>query len=192
MERFLTLQGEGYWSGSAAWFIRLAGCDVGCTWCDVKESWQEESHPRVALKTLVDEAETCGAKICVITGGEPLLHDLTDLTGSLRRVGLRVHLETSGTRPLSGQFDWITFSPKKFKAAQDFFYNRHDELKIIVHNPHDLVWAEEQASKCPNIGHRFLQPDWFRPEASTWIIEYVKTHPDWRISLQTHKFMNIP
>lgn len=192
MERFLTLQGEGFWSGSAAWFIRLAGCDVGCTWCDVKESWPEGAHPRIKVDELVAEARNSGTRICVITGGEPLIQDLKPLTKGLRKAGLRTHLETSGTRPLTGDFDWITFSPKKFKAPQDEFYSGHDELKIIVHNRHDLLWAEEQASKCPCDTHRFLQPDWFRPEASEWIIEYIKSHPNWRLSLQTHKFINIP
>jgi len=192
MERFLTLQGEGFWTGCAAWFIRLAGCDVGCVWCDVKESWPEEAHPRIGLAELTAEALASGAPICVITGGEPLLHDLGPLTDALRAAGLRTHLETSGTRPLSGTFDWVTFSPKKFKAAEAEFYERHDELKVIVHNRHDLQWAQEQAARCPAGGLRYLQPDWYRPEAVEWIVEFVKKHPEWRMSLQTHKFMNIP
>ena len=192
MEQFLTLQGEGFWSGSAAWFIRLAGCDVGCVWCDVKESWAADAHPVLAIDEMLLQAKQSSVPVAVVTGGEPLLHNLDALTEGLKTSGMRTHLETSGTQPLTGEWDWITFSPKKFKAPLDEFYGRHDELKIIIHNRHDLTWAEEQAEMCTTPSHRFLQPDWFRPESVDWIIEYIKKNPKWRMSLQTHKFMNIP
>jgi len=192
MEHFYTLQGEGYWAGSATYFIRLAGCDVGCFWCDVKESWAVEAHPLLSVKELLLQVRVHPSKRIVITGGEPLLHNLDALTQTLRAEGYKTHIETSGTQPLSGEFDWICFSPKKFKAPLPEFYAIADELKVIVHNWHDLEWAEKQAAACAPKTLLYLQPQWYRPESTQWIIEYVKQNPKWRISLQTHKFLQIP
>ncbi|MFW5658380.1 MAG: 7-carboxy-7-deazaguanine synthase QueE [Bacteroidota bacterium] len=196
MEHFYTLQGEGYYTGCAAYFIRLGGCDVGCHWCDVKESWPVDAHPVLSLDELLASIRDTPAKIAVITGGEPLMHDLTALTDALHSAGLRTHIETSGTRPLSGALDWVTFSPKKFKAPLDAFYAVADELKVIVYNRHDLKWAQGHAEKLQDAGNTscqlLLQPEWDTPEAMQWIVEHVKRHPQWRISLQTHKFLEIP
>lgn len=192
MEHFYTLQGEGVFAGTAAYFIRLGGCDVGCHWCDVKESWHAD-WPWVFTQTLVEAAKASGTSIVVITGGEPLLHDLNDLCNALRAAGLRVHLETSGTQPLRGAaFDWICFSPKKFKAPLPEFYGAAHELKVIVHNRHDLQWAETHAALVPATCQCLLQPEWDTPESAAWIVDYVKAHPRWRFSLQTHKYLNIP
>lgn len=192
MEHFYTLQGEGAHSGAAAYFIRLAGCDVGCHWCDVKESWPEDAHPRLSCAELLAAVKQTPTELVVITGGEPLLHDLGPLTRALHSEGYKLNIETSGTRPLSGEIDWVCFSPKKFKAPLETFYERADELKIIVHNRHDLQWAETHAAKCRPDCALYLQPEWFRPESAGWIIEYVKADPKWRVSLQTHKYMEIP
>ena len=143
MERFPTLQGEGAWTGHASWFIRLGGCDVGCSWCDVKESWPVDAHPRVDVDTLVQEAVDSGLPRVVVTGGEPAMHDLGPLTAALQDAGLATHLETSGTHPVSGDWDWVTLSPKKFKPCLEEWYNAADELKVVVVNSHDLQWAEE-------------------------------------------------
>lgn len=192
MEDFYTLQGEGIHSGRAAYFIRLAGCDVQCWWCDVKESWDESKHPRVRTGEIVQRARESGAPIAVITGGEPLLHDLLPLTLSLRRAGLEVHIETSGSSPLSGHLDWITLSPKRFKTPVEEVYRYVDELKVVVLTRKDLKWAEENAAKCPSTTNLLLQPEWDTPDSVPLILDYVKTHPEWRVSLQTHKFMQIP
>jgi len=193
MEQFLTIQGEGAFTGSAAYFIRLGGCDVGCVWCDVKESWDPDSHPKVPVKELVDNARSSGAEIVVITGGEPAMHDLNHLTSELQNAGLRTHIETSGTYMLSGVWHWICFSPKKFKRALDPFYPEADELKIVIYNKHDFQWAETHAHKVRKDCQLFLQPEWSKQEKILpLIIDYVKTNPRWRISLQTHKFINVP
>lgn len=192
MEHFYTLQGEGAWTGTAAYFIRLAGCDVGCFWCDVKESWDVSAHAEQSIEFLLESALAHHGRRVVVTGGEPLLHDLSDLTRVFHDAGFKLHIETSGTRPLSGAFDWVCFSPKKFKAPLSEFYVLADELKIIVYNKHDIEWAEEQAARCRDGMTLFLQPEWSRPESVEWIIEHVKQNPMWRISLQTHKFLNIP
>jgi organic radical activating enzyme len=193
MEMFYTLQGEGAFSGQAAYFIRLGGCDVGCVWCDVKESWDADAHPKIAVEAIVEEAAAHPARLAVITGGEPAMCDLNPLCDALHRLGFRVHIETSGAYPLLGRFDWITVSPKKFKAPLEDVVAQADELKVIVFNKSDFAWAEAHASYCSPDCLMLLQPEWDKSEAVTpLIIEYVKRHPRWRISLQTHKWMQIP
>ena len=193
MEDFYTIQGEGYYQGTAAYFIRLGGCDVGCIWCDVKDSWDASLHPLVSVKDMVARAKSSGAAVVVITGGEPLMYDLTILTETLKASGLRSHLETSGAYPLTGRWDWVCFSPKKFKAPDPSIYDHADELKIIVYNKSDFEWAEEHASKVDSRCQLFLQPEWSREkEVLPWIIDYVKANPQWQVSLQVHKYMNIP
>jgi 7-carboxy-7-deazaguanine synthase len=193
MEAFYTVQGEGLFSGQAAYFIRLGGCDVGCAWCDVKESWDASKHPTFSVEELVARAMQHPARIAVITGGEPLMHDLGPLTRALRAAGFRTHIETSGTHPLSGDWHHICFSPKKFKAPLPGIFPAAHELKVIVLNKHDLLWAEEHASRLPAECTLFLQPEWSKREAiMPLIVEHVKAHPRWRISLQTHKYLNIP
>ncbi len=193
MEYFYTIQGEGSYSGRAAFFIRLAGCDVGCVWCDVKESWDMSEHPLQTIDFLLNEVVTSGTDFVVITGGEPAMYDLTTLANRLKEQHIEVAIETSGTYPLLGAIDWYCFSPKKFKAPVDEAYSKASELKIIINHPSDFAWAEEHATKVSSNCNLYLQPEWskqerFLPE----IIAYVKNHPKWRISLQTHKFMNIP
>lgn len=193
MEYFYTIQGEGSYSGRAAFFIRLAGCDVGCVWCDVKESWDMSEHPLQTIDFLLHEVVTSGTDFVVITGGEPAMYDLTSLVNRLKEQHIEVAIETSGTYPLLGAIDWYCFSPKKFKAPVDEAYSKASELKIIINHPSDFAWAEEHATKVSSNCKLYLQPEWskqerFLPE----IIAYVKNHPKWRISLQTHKFMNIP
>ena len=193
MERFPTLQGEGMWTGHAAWFIRLGGCDVGCTWCDVKESWSVEVHPRVALDTLVEEAVASGLPRVVITGGEPAMHDLGPLTEVLKGAGLATHLETSGTHPVSGHWDWVTLSPKKFKPCLEPWYALADELKVVVVNSHDLAWAEEHASQLKPGALQFLQPEWDRRhEVMDRVLNRIQEAPQWRLSIQTHKVIGLP
>jgi 7-carboxy-7-deazaguanine synthase len=193
MEYFYTIQGEGEFQGYAAYFIRLAGCDVGCVWCDVKDSWDESAHPQVSISELAEKARLSGTKIVVITGGEPAMHDLTLLTDLLTKAGMRTHIETSGVYPLTGTWDWICFSPKKFKAPHESVFPIAHELKIVVYHKSDFVWAEELASSVSESCHLFLQPEWSREKEMTpLIVEYVKANPKWKISLQTHKYMNIP
>lgn len=192
MENFYTIQGEGCHSGKAAYFIRLAGCDVQCWWCDVKESWDADAHPTVKTEILVENAIESGTEFVVITGGEPLMHDLGPLTRSLKRRGLKVHIETSGSSPLSGELDWITLSPKRFKKPLDDIFPSVDELKVVVLTNKDLEWAELNAKKCPPSTTLLLQPEWDTPKSVGLIVEYVKKNPQWGISLQTHKFLNVP
>ncbi len=193
MERFYTLQGEGAYTGQAAYFIRLGGCDVGCVWCDVKESWDAAAHPQLAITDLVQEADAHPGRIVVITGGEPLMHDLTELTATMRAAGLRAHIETSGSSPFTGTWDWICLSPKKFKAALPEAFDRAHELKVVVFNKHDLQWAEEQAARVGPACICYLQPEWSkRDTVMPLITEHVKAHPRWRVSLQTHKYLDIP
>ncbi len=192
MEHFYTVQGEGFWTGVAAYFVRLGGCDVGCHWCDVKESWPMDSHPLMTVQEIVDEVLKSKANRVVITGGEPLMHDLTPLTQVLHFHNIKTHIETSGAHSLSGSFDWICLSPKKFKTALAEVYNMANELKIIVFNKHDLQWAENEATKVNENTLLFLQPEWSKKESNDWIVEYVKNNPKWRISLQTHKYLSIP
>ena len=193
MERFPTLQGEGAWTGHPAWFIRLGGCDVGCSWCDVKESWPVEAHPQVTVETLVKEVVESGLPMVVVTGGEPCMHNLGALTTGLSDAGLSVHLETSGAHPVSGTWDWVTLSPKKFKACRPEWYLEADELKVVVVNDHDLTWAEEHAARLAPGALKFLQPEWDRKEKVTdRIIQRIQRAPGWRLSLQTHKFIGLP
>ena len=193
MERFLTVQGEGAYTGAAAWFIRLGGCDVGCAWCDVKESWDVNAHPHVTAGTLVDEAVASKAPICVVTGGEPAMHDLTALTEGLQAAGIRTHIETSGTHPLTGSWDWVTFSPKRFKAPLDAIYAQTDELKVIVVNRQDLEWGREHAARLQTDARLYFQPEWDRREqVLDYTVAFVQENTEWRISLQTHKYLGLP
>lgn len=193
MEDFYTIQGEGAWQGNAAYFIRLGGCDVGCVWCDVKESWDASAHPIVGVSEMAERAKSTGCAMVVVTGGEPVMHDLSGLTDSLRATGMRAHLETSGAYPITGEWDWICLSPKKFKAPHASTLSKAHELKIIVYNKTDFSWAEEFASQVSPVCQLFLQPEWSKQgEILPLIIQYVKDNPRWRISLQVHKFMNIP
>ena len=193
MEHFYTLQGEGVHQGRAAYFIRLGGCDVGCAWCDVKESWEAEKHPVYSVTDLVDTVRATPAEIVVITGGEPLLHDLTFLTQTLHKAGLRVHIETSGSSPLSGELDWITLSPKKFKPPLPEVLPHAHELKIVVFNKSDFAWAENWAAQVSPQCRLFLQPEWSKADQMTpLIVDYIKAHPQWQLSLQTHKYINVP
>lgn len=192
MEHFHTIQGEGVFTGHSAYFIRLAGCDVGCHWCDVKDSWDADKHPRMTVDSLTELVKDSGAPIVVITGGEPLLHDLGPLTVSLKTLGVRIHLETSGSSPMSGQIDWVTLSPKRFKPPVDGAYAQVHELKVVVLTPKDFQWAEAHAEKCPPGTRLLLQPEWDTPRAMPLIVDYVKAHPQWTVSLQTHKYLNVP
>ncbi|MBL4705813.1 MAG: 7-carboxy-7-deazaguanine synthase QueE [Flavobacteriales bacterium] len=193
MEQFLTIQGEGYHSGRAAYFIRLGGCDVGCVWCDVKESWAAGDHPILPVNQLVNETLETNANFVVITGGEPAMYPLDHITKELNNRGIETAVETSGAYELSGNWHWICFSPKKFKAPVPSIYEQAHELKIIVFNIHDLKWAEEHASKVNENCKLYLQPEWGKQEEMMpVIINYVKNNPQWKISLQTHKYLNIP
>ena len=192
MEEFYTIQGEGFHTGTAAYFIRIGGCDVGCHWCDVKESWNAELHPPTHIGQIVENASKF-SKTIVITGGEPLMWDMTELTSLLKSQKLNVHIETSGAYSLTGFWDWICLSPKKNKLPTQTVYNNAHELKVIIHNKHDFIFAEEQAEKVNNNAILFLQPEWSKKEEMTpMIVEYVMKNPKWRISLQTHKYLNIP
>ena len=193
MEEFYTIQGEGFNTGQAAYFIRLGGCDVGCHWCDVKESWDASLHPLTSIRDIVDKANSFPAKAVVITGGEPLLYNLEPLCSMLHKHGIRIFLETSGAYPVSGSFDWICVSPKKFKSPRKDMLEIADELKVIVFNKQDFDWAEQHASFLKTNCLQYLQPEWSKstvlmPE----IVEFVKMNPQWKISLQTHKYMHIP
>jgi organic radical activating enzyme len=193
MEDFYTIQGEGFHQGRAAYFIRLGGCDVGCVWCDVKESWDAAMHPLVSVEEIAAKTAGSGAPVVVITGGEPVMYDLSVLTQKLKDTGLRTHIETSGVYPLTGTWDWVCFSPKKFKAPHPAIFEKADELKVIVFNKSDFAWAEDFASKVRGQCKLFLQPEWSKEkEMLPLIIEYVKANPRWEVSLQIHKYMNIP
>jgi 7-carboxy-7-deazaguanine synthase len=193
MEDFYTIQGEGFYQGSAAYFIRLAGCDVGCVWCDVKDSWDVSAHPKVKISTIVEKAKASGSNIAVITGGEPAIHNLEVLTTELKAAGLKTNIETSGVYELTGTWDWICFSPKKFKAPHPSVPTQADELKVIVYNKSDFDWAEEFAKQVSAKCKLYLQPEWSKEkEMLPLIIDYVKANPKWQISLQVHKYMNIP
>jgi 7-carboxy-7-deazaguanine synthase len=192
MEEFYTIQGEGYHTGTAAYFIRIGGCDVGCHWCDVKESWNAELHPPTDISQIVQNAKKY-SKTIVVTGGEPLMWDMTELTTNLKAQNLQVHIETSGAYKLSGIWDWICLSPKKNKLPTQTVYDAANELKVIIHNKHDFIFAEEQAEKVNTNAILFLQPEWSKKEEMTpQIVDYVMANPKWRVSLQTHKYLNIP
>jgi 7-carboxy-7-deazaguanine synthase len=193
MEDFYTIQGEGYNSGKAAYFIRLGGCDVGCPWCDVKESWDAEKHPLTAADFIVQNALKYPSKNVVVTGGEPLIYNLDYLTAQLNAKGVKTFIETSGAYPLSGSWDWICLSPKKFKAPMPNVIASAHELKVIVFNKSDFIWAEEHAKHVSTTCKLFLQPEWSKAqEMMPLIVDYVMNNPQWEVSLQTHKFMNIP
>lgn len=192
MEEFYTIQGEGFHKGTAAYFIRVGGCDVGCHWCDVKESWNAELHPPTDTSQIVENAAKYSDTI-VVTGGEPLTWDMTELTKQLKDRGLKVHIETSGAYELTGEWDWICLSPKKLKLPTQKVYDKANELKVIVYNKDDFRFAEEQASKVNKDCILYLQPEWSkRDKVIPEIVEYVMANPKWKVSLQTHKYLNIP
>ncbi len=193
MESFLTLQGEGFWQGASAFFIRTAGCDVGCVWCDVKESWGLKAEQFKQVDDLVTKAKASNSEIVVITGGEPAMWNLSEITSRLRNSGLRTHIETSGVHPLTGDWHWICLSPKKFKPTTDDIHEKADELKVIVYHKSDFQFAEEHAKKVGPDCKLYLQPEWGRVnQMAPLIVDYVKENPQWRISIQTHKYLNIP
>ncbi|HEK21582.1 7-carboxy-7-deazaguanine synthase QueE [Mucilaginibacter sp. 44-25] len=193
MEEFYTIQGEGYNTGKAAYFIRLGGCDVGCHWCDVKESWDAELHPLTAADTIVKNAMHHPSKAVVITGGEPLIYNLDYLTGQLQQNGIRTFIETSGAYPLSGHWDWICLSPKKFKSPMQQVADKANELKVIIFNKSDFAFAEHHAQLVGPDCKLYLQPEWSKhKEITPLIVDYVMANPKWEISLQTHKYLNIP
>jgi organic radical activating enzyme len=204
MEHFYTLQGEGFHQGKAAYFIRLGGCDVGCIWCDVKESWDADKHPKYDMGSLIEDIKKNipvspsagggqGEAIVVITGGEPLMHDLSELTKEFQAGGFKTHLETSGAYPLTGSWDWICLSPKKFKAPLPGILPEAHELKVVVFNKSDFEWAEKYAAWVSSNCKLYLQPEWDKASQMTpLIIDYIKAHPKWELSLQIHKYINVP
>ena len=193
MEAFYTIQGEGFHQGKAAYFIRLAGCDVGCVWCDVKDSWDSEAHPKKSIAEIVAGASQFPGRLAVITGGEPLMHDCTALTNQLYKAGFTTNIETSGAYPLSGEWDWICLSPKKFKAPLPEILPLANELKVVIYNKTDLEWAEQWASRVAANCKLFLQPEWSKSESVTpLIIDYIKNNPRWEFSLQLHKYIHVP
>lgn len=193
MEEFYTIQGEGFNTGKAAYFIRIGGCDVGCHWCDVKESWDASLHPLTPTETILNHVLESKTPAVVVTGGEPLIYNLIYLTGLLKQNNIQTYIETSGAYPLSGNWDWICLSPKKTMLPKEENYSAAHELKIIVFNKHDFIWAEEQAAKVGKDCFLYLQPEWSnRNEITPLIVEYVKQNPRWMISLQTHKYIDIP
>jgi 7-carboxy-7-deazaguanine synthase len=193
MEAFYTIQGEGFHQGRAAYFIRLGGCDVGCFWCDVKESWDASRHPLKTIDQITDDAKLHLARLAVITGGEPLMHNLDELTEALQRNGFTTNIETSGAYNLSGKWDWICLSPKKFKPPLPEILSKADELKIIVYNQSDFAWAEKHAVMVSPECKLYLQPEWDKAHVVTpAIIDYIKQNPKWELSLQIHKYINVP
>jgi organic radical activating enzyme len=205
MESFYTLQGEGLHAGKAAYFIRLGGCDVGCVWCDVKESWDADAHPKFSVEAIVEKAiEESGIKkltpstlnlkpLVVITGGEPLLHNLNELTAALQQAGFETNIETSGSSALSGNWNWICLSPKKFKAPLQEVIVAANELKVVVFNKHDFEWAETYAAQVNANCKLYLQAEWDKKEIVTpLIIDYIKNNPQWQLSVQIHKYINVP
>jgi 7-carboxy-7-deazaguanine synthase len=193
MEHFYTIQGEGFHQGRAAYFIRLGGCDVGCVWCDVKESWDASIHPQVSIDFLLTEIRKTAAKLIVITGGEPLMHNLSTLTTTLQQAGFETNIETSGSSPLSGKWNWICLSPKKFKAPLPEVVPYANELKIIVFNTSDFKWAETYAAQVAPNCKLYLQPEWSKAkELIPLIVNYIKENPQWELSLQLHKYINVP
>lgn len=193
MESYYTIQGEGCHQGKAAYFIRLAGCDVGCHWCDVKDSWNAEQYPVIPVRNIVDEAIKFPSRLAVITGGEPMMYNLDFLTGELHKSGFKTHAESSGAYKITGAWDWICFSPKKFKKPDPDIYNKANELKVIIYNKSDFDWAEEFVERVTDRCRLFLQPEWsMQKEMMPLIIDYIKNNPQWEMSLQIHKFMNIP
>ena len=200
MESFYTIQGEGFYQGRAAYFIRLGGCDVGCVWCDVKESWDASKHPQRSITDIVEEVEQAcqpgedgKGPVVVITGGEPLMHDLTALTAALKAKGYQTNLETSGSWPVTGTWDWICLSPKKFKFPLPEVLPQANELKVVIFNKSDLAWAEQHAGQVSPHCKLYLQPEWDKSQAMTpLIVEYIKANPRWEFSLQIHKYIHVP
>ena len=192
MESFYSIQGEGYHSGKPAYFIRLAGCDVKCKWCDVKDSWSISPDQYLDVNKIVNKIDQVSAEIIVITGGEPLHHNLDNLTSALKKIGKKIHLETSGTEPLTGEFDWICLSPKKNKKPLDDYFKIADELKMVIYRINDFRWAERNASKINEKAKLILQPEWsMEKKMNPEIIKFIKLNPKWRISLQTHKYLKV-
>ena len=193
MEMFYSLQGEGYHQGKAAFFIRLAGCDVGCVWCDVKDSWDASKHPQLSIDEIVNAALSHPSKIAIVTGGEPLLHALDPLTTALKTAGFQTHIETSGSSPLSGQWDWICLSPKKFKFPLEESIAAASELKVVVFNKSDIEWAESFEKKVSPNCKLYLQPEWDKADTMTPLaIDYIKARPQWELSAQLHKYIQVP
>ena len=193
MEMFYTLQGEGYHQGKAAYFIRLAGCDVGCVWCDVKESWDASKHPVLSIEEIVTSALAHPARLAIITGGEPLLYNLDALTTALKKEGFEVNIETSGSSPMSGKWDWVCLSPKKFKAPLTESIQAASELKVVIFNTHDFEWAETYAKQVAPNCKLYLQPEWDKSnEITPLVIEYIKANPKWELSAQLHKYIQVP
>jgi 7-carboxy-7-deazaguanine synthase len=193
MESFYTLQGEGYHQGRAAYFIRLGGCDVGCVWCDVKDSWDADKHPQVPIDQIVAEAAAFPGRLAVITGGEPLLHQLDELTLALKAAGFETNMETSGSSPMSGHWDWVCLSPKKFKFPLPEVVAAADELKVVIFNKSDFSWAEQYAAQVKPGCRLYLQPEWDKKDqVMPLIIDYIKDHPMWTLSIQSHKYINVP
>ena len=192
MEAFYTIQGEGFHKGAASYFIRTGGCDVGCHWCDVKESWDENSHPIISVEEIVKKS--AGFSDCVVvTGGEPLMWNMNPLTKALKKLGKKTHIETSGAYPLTGIWDWVCLSPKKAKLPIEDAYNHANELKIIIYNNHDFKFAEQEAKKVNKNAILYLQPEWGKREKMMpLMVDFIKKNPKWKISLQTHKYLNIP
>lgn len=193
MEHFYTLQGEGFHQGKAAYFIRLGGCDVGCVWCDVKDSWDAGTHPQYTIENIISNVKNTPARLVVITGGEPLMHNLDALTTALKAAGLQTNIETSGAHPLSGHWDWICLSPKKFKAPLPEILPHANELKVVIFNKTDFEWAEQYAAQVTPECKLYLQPEWDKAAIVTpLIVDYIKANPKWELSLQVHKYINVP
>jgi len=193
MEDFYTIQGEGFHTGKPAWFARIGGCDVGCSWCDVKESWNAETWPLTETDDIIRRIEGCPSKSVVVTGGEPLMYNLGYLCENLKKRGFTIYLETSGSHPLTGSWDWICLSPKKFSPPLDEIYQKADEYKVIIQSRGDFDWAEKNTDRLRDDCRLYLQPEWSKAESiMEYIVAYVKAHPKWNISLQTHKYMRIP
>ena len=192
MEYFYSIQGEGVFVGQPSFFIRMGGCDVGCVWCDVKDSWDADKHPKISIDSLLEEAIKYPSRLVIITGGEPAMYDLTELTKKFKEAGYRVHIETSGAYPLVGEFDWITFSPKKFKKPLEDVAKMANELKIVVFNKSDIKWAEEHQKLVSSDCKLFLQPEWDKRKISEKIVfNYILTNHNWFVSLQTHKYLGV-
>lgn len=193
MEHFYTLQGEGAHSGVAAYFIRLGGCNVGCVWCDVKDSWDADAHPKMHVDDIAAAAAQHPGRVAVVTGGEPAMYDLTALCAALHKQGFKIHIETSGAYPLSGDLDWVTLSPKKFKPPVQEALDKADELKVVIFHKSDFDWAEQHAANVPASCKLYLQPEWGKKDNITpLVIDYILANPQWELSLQTHKYINIP
>lgn len=193
MEQFYTIQGEGFHQGKAAYFVRLAGCDVGCTWCDVKESWEAEKHPITPISEIIAKIATTASDVVVVTGGEPLMYDLTALTAAIKSIGKKTHIETSGAYPLTGTWDWICVSPKRFKKPLDACLKAANELKIIVAHQNDLRFAQQHSQLVAKDCIKLLQPEWsVESKVLPFMVDFVKDQPEFRITLQTHKYMQVP